>query len=201
VDIDERAAYAEAARWFRTVVDGVDGRWDEPGLGEWNVRDLVGHASRSLVTVETYLDAEPGEVTLPTPASYLGGIRGAASGPAVAERGRAAGRAMGEDPVAFLADLDARVQAKVAAAPGDAFVGTPFGGMRLVDYLPTRTFELVVHGSDLAAALGRPADPPVAALRSALRLVGDVLADGGQGPEVLLALTGRRALPAGFSLV
>ena len=31
VDIDERVAYAEAAGWFRSLVDGVDGRWDEPG--------------------------------------------------------------------------------------------------------------------------------------------------------------------------
>jgi uncharacterized protein (TIGR03083 family) len=201
MSIDERTAYPEAAGWFRTLVDGVDDRWDEPGLGEWSVRDLVGHGSRSLVTVETYLDAGPGEVTLPTAASYLATIKGPASGPGVAERGRAAGRAMGEDPAGFLAELDARVQAKVAAAPDDAFVGTPFGGMRLLDYLPTRTFELVVHGADLAAALGRTADPPVTALRSALRLVGDVLAGGGQGVDVLLALTGRRGLPDGFSLV
>lgn len=201
MDIDERVAYGEAAGWFRSLVDVVEGRWDEPGLGEWSVRDLVGHGSRSLVTVETYLDAEPGEVTLPTAASYLGSIRGPASAPGVAERGRAAGRAMGEDPAGFLAELDARVQAKVAAAPDDAFVGTPFGGMRLLDYLPTRTFELVVHGADLAAALAVPADPPTTSLRSALRLVAEVVADGGQGPDVLLALTGRRGLPAGFSLV
>jgi uncharacterized protein (TIGR03083 family) len=201
VDIDERGAYGEAAGWLRTLVDGVDGRWDEPGLGEWSVRDLVGHASRSLVTVETYLDAEPGEVTLPTAASYLGTSRAPAPAPGAPARGRAAGRAMGEDPAGFLADLDARVQAKVAAAPDDAFVGTPFGGMRLLDYLPTRTFELVVHGADLATALGQPAHPPATALRSSLRLVGDVLANGGQGVDVLLALTGRRGLPDGFSLV
>ena len=33
----------------------------EPGLGEWDVRSLVGHTSRALLTVETYL-ASPAEV-------------------------------------------------------------------------------------------------------------------------------------------
>ena len=31
------------------------GRWDGAGLGEWDLRALVGHASRSLITVSTYL--------------------------------------------------------------------------------------------------------------------------------------------------
>ena len=34
---------------------------DEPGLGEWDVRSLVGHTSRALLTVETYL-SRPAEV-------------------------------------------------------------------------------------------------------------------------------------------
>ena len=33
----------------------VGDRWSEPGLGEWDIRALVGHTSRSLVTVEVYL--------------------------------------------------------------------------------------------------------------------------------------------------
>ena len=50
-----RAAYAEAAAWFvRTVPGGPDG-WEGRALGEWTVRDLVGHTSRALLTVKTYL--------------------------------------------------------------------------------------------------------------------------------------------------
>ena len=54
-------AFADAAQWFVTTTALVDGRWDAPGLGEWDVRSLVGHTSRSLLTVETYL-GRPAEV-------------------------------------------------------------------------------------------------------------------------------------------
>ena len=202
---DERTAFTAAAGWFLAVAPSAVGRWDEPGLGEWTVRDLVGHTSRSLVTVETYLGAEPGEVTVGSAAAYYEALRGATSSPAVTERGRAAGQAMGEDPVAFLTALDQRVQARVAAAADDAFVGTAAGGMRLLDYLPTRTFELVVHTADLLAALDLAAHdvarPPSAALGSALALAAEVAARTGSGTEVLLALTGRRSLPAGFTVL
>ena len=92
--LDERAAFQRAAAWFRSTVDRVGDRWDQPGLGEWTVRDLVGHTSRSLVTVETYLDAEPGEVTVGSAVAYYVAVRQASSGPAVAERGRQAGAAL-----------------------------------------------------------------------------------------------------------
>jgi len=202
----ERDAFEQAAAWFRTVVDRVE-HWDDPGLGEWTVRDLVGHTSRSLVTVETYLDADPGDVTLPSAVAYYeAAVAALTSGSAgspqeVAERGRAAARALGADPAGHLRDLDARTQAKVAAAADDAFVGTPFGGMRLVDYLPTRTFELVVHTGDLAHAEGLEASPPDVALASALRLAADLARVRGHGMAVLHALTGRRPLRDGFSLV
>ena len=198
----ERAAFTEAAAWFRGVVDQVRG-WDRPGLGEWTVRDLVGHTSRSLITVETYLDAEPGEISLRSPVAYYEAVLDAptASTGDVTERGRVAGRNLGADPVGFLADLDRRTQAKVRAAGDDAFVGTPFGGMRLIDYLPTRTFELVVHTGDLGVAAGVEASAPDVALASALCLVGDLARVRGHGLLVLHALTGRRPLPDGFSLL
>jgi Mycothiol maleylpyruvate isomerase N-terminal domain len=119
----------------------------------------------------------------------------------VAERGRRAGAALGADPVGFLAELEERVRAKVAAAADDAFVATAAGGMRLVDYLPTRTFELVVHTADLAAALGVPGDPPPEAAASALQLAALLVREHGDATDVLLALTGRRALPPGFTVL
>ncbi len=199
--VDERAAFRAASAWFLTTVDGVGDRWSEPGLGEWTVRDLVGHTSRSLVTVETYLAAEPGEVTVASALDYYLAIREASTGPAVAERGRQAGAAMGADPVGFLAGLAERVLAKVESAADDAFVATIAGGMRLIDYLPTRTFELVVHTADLAAALDAPSDPPAEAADSALHLAAQLAREHGAAVDVLLALTGRRPLPAGFTLV
>ena len=198
---DERAAFTSAAAWFRTTVDDVGGRWHEPGLGEWSVRDLVGHTSRSLITVETYLDATPGEVTVRSAVEYYRAVVAAGTSAAVTERGRQAGRGLGADPVGFLLALDTRVQGKVAAAADDAYVETAAGGMRLIDYLPTRTFELVVHTADLAAALDVVTAPPPAAATSALQLAAGLAAERGAAVDVLLALTGRRPLPPGFSLL
>ena len=74
--------------------------------------------------------------------------------------------------------------------------------MRLRQYLPTRTFELVVHGLDIARAAGLPAPAYSAGLlTAALELAVAAAVLGGRGPELLLALTGRTALPTGFSVV
>ena len=75
------------------------------------------------------------------------------------------------------------------------------GGIRLSAYLPTRVFELVVHGLDICRAVGREDAPPLAAQRLALGLAGDLAAARGLGPELLLALTGRSALPHGFTVL
>jgi hypothetical protein len=47
------AADTDAARWFVRTAALVADRWDRPGLGEWDVRALVGRTSRALLTVET----------------------------------------------------------------------------------------------------------------------------------------------------
>src|SRR5919199_1288741 len=52
---ESRRAFADAADWFVRTAALVGERWGEPGLGEWDVRALVGHTSRSFLTVETYL--------------------------------------------------------------------------------------------------------------------------------------------------
>ena len=66
------------------------------------------------------------------------------------------------------------------------------GGMRLSDYLPTRTFELAVHTADLATALGTPLDIPASAATQALQMVSDMsVGDGHAGGLLLLAVTGR----------
>src|SRR3954471_2227545 len=64
---DSRRAFADAARWFVRTTALVGDRWNRPGLGEWDVRALVGHTSRSLLTVETYL-ARPAAAVEPASA-------------------------------------------------------------------------------------------------------------------------------------
>jgi len=120
---------------------------------------------------------------------------------AVAVRGREAGAAFGTDPAGAVADIAARVLALVDVRNGTELVTTIAGGMRLSDYLPTRTFELTVHTTDLANALGVPLDVPATAGAQTLQIVADLaVADGRAGP-LLLAATGRPGLPARFSVL
>jgi len=198
---DERAAYAAAAEWFVATVPAAAGRWGEHGLGEWDVRALVGHTTRSFVTVEEYLARPAASVEVAASVDYYLATSVLAAGPGVADRGRAAGEALGADPVAAVAALADRVLPLVAACDGSELVTTIVGGMRLVDYLPTRTFELVVHTLDLRVALELDGEPPQAAARAALRLAADVAVARERSGTALLALTGRRGLPESFSVL
>jgi hypothetical protein len=80
-------------------------------------------------------------------------------------------------------------------------IETIAGPMRLDEYLPTRTFELVVHGVDIGRATGLVAAYDEVVLAEATVLAARVAVRTGAGVDVLLALTGREALPAGFSVV
>jgi len=198
---DSRRAFTDAAEWFVRSAALVGDRWDRPGLGEWDVRALVGHTSRSLLTVETYLARPAAAVEVASAADYFRATRALAADPAVAARGREAGTALGSDPASAVAQIAARVLALVATRDGTELVTTVAGGMRLRDYLPTRTFELAVHTTDLATALGLAPQVPATAATQALHLIADLaVADGLAGP-LLLAATGRPGLPEGFSVL
>jgi uncharacterized protein (TIGR03083 family) len=198
---DSRRAFTDAAEWFVRTTALVGDRWKEPGLGEWDVRALVGHTSRSLLTVEAYLARPAATSEVASAADYFRVTRAAAAGPAVAARGRDAGAALGTDPAVAVTEIAARVIPLADAHDATDLVTTIAGGMRLGDYLPTRTFELAVHTADLTRALGLPLDVPATAAAQALQLVADLaVADGLAGP-LLLAATGRPGLPAGYSVL
>lgn len=61
------------------------------------------------------------------------------------KRGRDAAAALGPDVGGAIAEIAHRVVTRVDSEHPDALVATPVGGLRLIDYLPTRTFELTVH--------------------------------------------------------
>src|SRR3954462_11338502 len=100
---DSRRAFADAAEWFVGMVDVVGDRWAKPGLGEWDVRSLVGHTSRSLLTVENYLAQPAAAVAVASATEYFRATRALAAGPEVAARGRDAGAALGAEPAAAVA--------------------------------------------------------------------------------------------------
>lgn len=188
---DACTAFADAAAWFVATSAQVGDRWDGPGLGDWDLLALVGHTSRALLTVEEYAARPADDVVADTPAAYFRAARVFANGPDVAERGRAAGRALGTDPAAEVAAIAARVVALVQDLDPEQRVTTIVGGMRLVDYLPTRTFELAVHTADIATAIGAPLDVPPTAGRQALAVAGELAVLSGQAGPLLLAATGR----------
>jgi hypothetical protein len=198
---DSRRAFADAAHWFLRTAALVGERWELPGLGEWDVRALTGHTSRSLLTVEMYLARPAAAVEVASAGDSFRLTRTAAADAAVAARGRDAGAALGADPAAAVAEIAGRVLPLVDSRTGTELVTTIGGGMRLADYLPTRTFELVVHTADLATALGAPLDVPPTAAAQALAMVADLAVSGGLAGPLLLAATGRTGLPAGFSVL
>ncbi|MDT5266459.1 MAG: hypothetical protein QOI90_3085 [Mycobacterium sp.] len=199
------ATFASAATAFaRLVHDIPSSKWDGPGLGEWDLRSLVGHTSRSLITVNTYLQTTADREDLATPQEYYARVNPSALGmdpAAVLERGRQAGRELGDDPAAAVDGLVEQALGELARA-GDPLIQVIGGlGIRLHTYLPTRVFELAVHSLDVARAAGLSFTLPEDVLADAAVLATRVGVALGQGETVLSALTGRAALPAGFSVV
>lgn len=198
---DSRTAFADAAGWFVHTAALVGDRWDQPALGEWDVRALTGHTSRSLVTVEAYLARPASAADIASSADYFRATRAAAATAAVAARGRDAGTALGGDPATAVAQTAARVLALVDTKNGTELVTTIAGGMQLSDYLPTRTFELAVHTADLATVIGVPPDVPATAAAQALAIITDLAIKDGLAGPLLLAATGRPGLLTGFSVL
>jgi uncharacterized protein (TIGR03083 family) len=202
---DPVTTFGSAARSFAALVHEIpEDRWDGPGLSEWDLRALVGHASRSLITVSTYLQQPAGTEDITTPQQYYAMVNPSALGidPAgVVERGRQAGRDLGDDPAEAVDAWVSRVLDELAVA-GDPLITVIGGaGIRLHTYLPTRTFELAVHGLDIARAVGIPFILPDDVLAEAAALAARIAVGSGHGETVLLALTGRAGLPPSFSVV
>jgi uncharacterized protein (TIGR03083 family) len=197
--------FTGAARAFASMVHAIpESAWDRPGLGDWDVRALVGHTSRSLITVSTYLRTPADREDVTSAADYYVQIRDYASrsgAEAIIERGRQAGRDLGEHPAATVDALTERVLGDLADVD-DPLIAVIGGlGIRLQNYLSTRVFELAVHGLDIARATGVTYAMPEAVLAEATVLAARVSALLGMGTPVLLALTGRAQLPAEFSVV
>lgn len=198
-----REAYEQAATLFVETVGQVTAeQWGLRALGEWNVRDLVGHTNRALLTVDTYLDKPAETCDLERPVSYFLHAMASLGDPAaVAARGRAAGHALGHDPLASVRETAERVVDRLRQSADDTLLTTPVGGMSLIDYLPSRVFELTIHTLDLAVALSRPVTPPAAAVRVTFSLLTELAIATDKSVPLLLSAVGRGALPAAFSVL
>lgn len=192
----EQQTFLYAAEMFAGFCRRIEGdAWLLPGLGEWDVRELAGHTLRAVTTVETYLaQSAPEVVACESTAEYFAYAHrlGAAANAAIAERGREAGQALGTTPTLVVDAAVARTRAALeAVGEQDRLINTVAGGMRLVDYLPTRTFELLAHSLDLAAATGLDLDPPAEVVESAARTAAAALVKIGDPVAVFRHLIGR----------
>ena len=184
-----REAFEQAVPFFvETAALVRPDQWETPALGIWNVRDLVGHAGRAMLNVEQY--------------ATVGADRtGFGTADDIAERGRAAGRALGDDPAGAVREIATRVLGLVAGLPDDHPMRTPAGEQPLMQYLASRVSELTIHTVDLAGALGVDVEAPAECWRVTLHGLADRAVQGGTAKEVVFALTGRGALADGFTLV
>ena len=200
----EFASFRECAEAFIELLGRIrPEQWDQPGLGVWTVRSLAGHTARAVQTVEQYLSGpEPAEADIPDAETYYASVLGAVDDNAVAERGVAAGIALGEDPAASVTLSLARTGAALDAQPTTRLVSV-IGGLAipLTEYLRTRELELVVHTIDLSRATGIAHTLPIAAVADTAALAARVAVLKGSGDDLLLALTGRAALPENFSVL
>lgn len=207
--MDYRRTYRSAAIAFADLVGRIPpGRLDGAGLGDWSLRDLLGHTvSSALRQVPAVLATPAPVVVTAAPEGYFAAVHQVAPelvAAAVAASGQDArdtGKALGEEPVEAVSGFVGQATAALARVGDDDFVATPVGGMRVRDWLPTRTFELVVHGTDVSVAAGVPISLDPEVLAEAAALSARIAVATGEGVGVLRALTGRGTLRAGFSVV
>jgi len=182
-------AFADASRYLTQVAGEIpEEAWSRPGLGDWSVLELVAHANRGQTTVVDYLESpQP-----PAGPEYF-------TAEAIAARGRDAVVVLGTDPVAALRSASATAVELVERTTEDATVGSPSGTMTLLQFLPSRIAELTIHAVDICCAIEVDAAPPSNALIESVAFVASrgAMRDG---MSLLLALTGRGALPPGYSV-
>ncbi|MET3423477.1 uncharacterized protein (TIGR03083 family) [Actinoplanes tereljensis] len=207
--MDFRRTYRSAAVAYVDLVSRVPaGRWDEPALGDWTLRELVGHTVSSALRQVPGVLGTPAEVVAVASAEdYWALARSvpaetyAAAVAASGDDARATGLMLGDDLLDAVREMAGRATQAVASAGDDDVVTTAAGGMLVRQWLPTRTFELVVHGMDLAGAIGVPHGMGPEALAEATSQAARVAVAVGDGETVLRALTGRGELTAKFSVL
>jgi uncharacterized protein (TIGR03083 family) len=196
--------FETAAHSFLDLVAEVKpAQWNEPALGVWDVRSLVGHTARAILTVEQYLSADAApEITAADAETYYTEVfTQYTDNDAIAARGVEAGKALNENSGAEFEATLGRALALIQASGPDRIVAIGPIGIPLSEYLRTRVFELVVHSMDIAKATGLPHQIPADVVANAADLAARVGVRRGDGEEILFALTGRRPLPLRYTIL
>ncbi len=198
-----RTAYRQAVVSFlETAAKVKPEQWDASALGVWTVRDLVGHMSRSITRIEEFGTQRAESVDITSAVHhYRRSLRQPSDDERVALRGREAGQALGDDPLATMNADWARAEPVLDATDEDTIIAYDNGGIRFGDYLETRVFELTVHTLDLANAIGVEVEPSREALGLTLQLLAALAVESGRGAPLALSGTGRGPLPDGYTVL
>ena len=190
------ASFENAASSVHALLLGVTD-WQAPGLGEWDIAGLGRHLTRAVSAPERYLELqEPVAAQVENAAGYFAAyLERRAEAPADLDATVASRALDGVDepstiPVEFGATLE-RAMLLLDEVEPSRLVPTPFGAMRMGNYLRTRTFELVVDGFDLGHALGVVWEAPAGAATDALAVIGDFAVITGRSGDLLGLVTGR----------
>ncbi len=152
------AELAEALELSGRLVAGVEpDQWElATPCTEWNVRQLVDHLVVGQQLFARVLGGEPFEQAVAAVREAHGGLR--------------------NDPAASY-DASARELLAAFDDPGvlERLVRVPFGTVPGAVALHLRIIECLVHGWDLATALGLPFDPPAALVEREIAVTGPLL--------------------------
>ncbi|MCP4307007.1 MAG: maleylpyruvate isomerase family protein [bacterium] len=190
------ATFRSSAEEIANLVDGVDDL-TLPALGEWDLAGLIGHYLRAIRTPLEYLTLEPpNDSPLPNAAAYSASYLAwrtddpTADG-AVAERARRELDSSETDLAALIRGDVADLVGELESQSPSRLIATRFGSLRLDHYMRTRTMELVIHGLDIARALGEDWEPPQPQLLDVLALFNEIAIARGSAVDLVLALSGR----------
>ena len=199
---DIRSAFRESIQQFVEVVERVpSGAWDRPGLGEWSIRELVGHVVGVIDGAVADTGHAESMAAEGAAAYYVQAMSSPRVHEEVAERARTRAASFGDNPVEAARAVVARTLDVVDALDDAAPVTTTIGPVRLVDFLPTRVMEVVIHTMDIAEAAGLAVEPSHDALTATLALVSEIAVAHGDGVALAMELSGRRSLPEGFNVL
>jgi uncharacterized protein (TIGR03083 family) len=124
----------------------------------WNVKELLGHIYRDVDRINVALST-PGPAEPNTDAvSYWRGYDPIADGPDIADRAKelAAAHPTGKDLAAAWDEMWPRALETAKRTDRSRVVVTWGPALTLDELLKTRVLEVMVHGTDLSDALGRP---------------------------------------------
>ncbi len=197
--MDVKENFYTAADLFESTVSTIpEAKWDLPGLGNWSIRSLVGHGLRAMTTVLEYQGKQsntssPNQIHDPAGYFLAANIDDPEVTNAIEKRGVQAGLELGANPLEKISEAVLQVKGFVRGAPLDLPMVTRMGEMTLATYLPTRTFELSVHSTDLATALGEDLVLPESLYFEVISILAHIARQKGGGTDLVKFLTGRVA--------